>query len=131
MNFFQTAFEYYRNAKHILKETPIELGAFYKSRKNVQKGAGLCYLAIDNAIKGFLIESGVDEKNLPETWDGLKSQLFKYFRRNGKFRKELEIAYRIVHLSLYYHGETRVTLVKEGFEKAKQIIETLTKSKIQ
>lgn len=128
--YFLTATEYYRNARHILRETPIELGTFYKSRKNVQKAAGICYLALDNAIKGFLVEKGVDEKKLPETWNGLKFQLFKYLPRNGKFRKELEVAYRLVHISLYYRGETRVIWVKDGFEKAKLIIKTLSGNKL-
>ncbi|MEW6684740.1 MAG: DUF5618 family protein [Candidatus Edwardsbacteria bacterium] len=128
--YFHTAVEYYRNARHILKETPIELGAFYQSRKNVQKAAGLCFLALDNAVKGYLVKKGLDEKNLPETWDGLKFTLLKHFSHNGRFRKELEIAYRLVHLSLYYRGETRVILVKEGFDKAKTIIENLSKAKV-
>lgn len=127
--YFNKAKEYHKNAKEILKDIPIEYD-FYTSQKKVQKSAGVCFLALDYAIKGYLIKKGLDEKKvLSYTWDGLKFLIIKHFPSNGKFRKDLEIAYRIVHIDCYYHGRTYVKTVKEGYEKTKLAIEKLSQGK--
>lgn len=130
-NYFKKAIDYYKNAKEIIKNIPIEYG-FYKNQKTVQKSAGICYLALDNAVKGFLINKGMDKKKvLSSTWDGLKSMLLKCYPSNGKFRENLETAYSVVHISIYYHGETKVDFVKIGYQAVKYVIEKLAGIKIQ
>jgi hypothetical protein len=125
--YFKEAREYYKNANEILKDIPVEFGKYYKSKKSVQKAAAVCYLALDSAIKGFLVKKGVDKKKLPERWDGLKFLLFQKHISDGKFRNELEDAYRMVHINIYYKGITRVAWVKEGFDNIKKVIERLSK----
>lgn len=124
--YFSKAKEYYKNAKKVLEDIPVEYD-FYKNQKKVQKSAGICFLAMDFAIKGYLIKRGLDEKKvLSYTWDGLKFLLIKHSPMDGKFRKNLEIAYRIVYMDCYYRGVTYVKTVKEGYEKTKLVIEKLT-----
>lgn len=125
--YFKRANEYYKNAKEILKDIPIEYDKFYVNQKKVQKSAGICHLSLSYAIKGYLIKKGIDEKKVnSSTWDGLKFQLLKYYPADGKFRKELEIAYYNVHINTYYSGNINVGFVKEGYNSVKYVIEKLS-----
>ena len=56
--------------------------------------------------------------------------LKKYSVHNGKLITIFDDLYHIVHLDCYYGGIDVVDVIKEGFQKAHKLIETLTGEKI-
>lgn len=120
------AIRYLENAREILKKAPIEDNTF-TDIKPVQEACGTAYLAILKAIDEYLINRGVEPKDLPESIDGYREMIRRYVSiRNGKVSREFEKLYKALHIAGYYRGLLEdVDMVKDAFKAAKVFIEKL------
>lgn len=119
---------YYRNAREELRRIPVKDG-FYVDEKHLRRAAGVCWLAVRDAAKGFLLKHGVSGKHLRSA-DAYRHLLLKYAKVDGKLIKSYESASELVHVAVYYEGLADVDAVKLGFERARFVIEKLTASKV-
>jgi hypothetical protein len=127
--YFNKAVEYYKNAKTELKQIPIE-GKIYKDEKAVRRAAGLCYCGILEAIKGFLTKKGIDVQKKLKSADAYRFLLSQHKEIDGKLLSCFEEAVKIVHVYACYWGGRDTEVVKTGFERAKFVIEKLTRVKL-
>lgn len=123
--YFEEAHRFYENAKEILSKTEIEYDR-YKDAKSVQEASGIAYLAMLKAIDGFLMENGVSPDKLPTSATEYQKALKKIPARDGKVLAAFNTAYENLHIFGYYRRGLGVKLIKEGFEKAKIVIEKLS-----
>jgi len=126
---YAEAHRYYKNAKDTLRRSPIK-GNAYQDMKYVQEACGTAYLAVLNALNGYLVERGMDPKKLPDSIEEYHAAFKKYLVHNGKVKGALSNVYEILHVFGYYKGFSTVDVVKIGFEKAKFLIEHLTRQKL-
>lgn len=126
--YYKEAYRYYKNAKERLKDAPIAYDR-YQDLKPVREACGTCYLAMLLALDGYFLERGVNADKLPTSTDGYQELLKKFAVHNGKIKNAYFIVYENLHILGYYRGAGGVKVVKEGFEKAKLIIDTLGKHK--
>ncbi|MBI4824002.1 MAG: DUF5618 family protein [Nitrospirae bacterium] len=122
------AMRYLNNARGILKSANIEDNA-YTDVKYVQEACGTAYLAILKAIDEYLINRGVDQKDLPQSVEGYRGMIKKYLTvRNGKLAKEFEKLYKELHIAGYYRGLLEdVDMIKAALKSARVFIEKIEK----
>lgn len=125
---FEKAVRYYHNAKEELRAIPLNDG-FYTDEKALRKAAGMCWLAVVEAAKGFLIRKGVPANKLRSA-DAYRHLLSQYKEIDGKFFQHYESAQQAVHIFIYYWGARQVSLAKTGFADAKFVIEKLTGNRL-
>ena len=118
---YNEAMRYVENAKLQLKQAGKEDKYFY-DEKYVKTACGTAYSGILVALDKLF-----DIKNMPKR-RGRKS--IEYYQNNlgqidNKLLKNLNTAYRILHLEGYYEGETKIKVIEEGFDSAITIIEAL------
>ena len=120
------ALRYLDNAKKGLKSIPVEDNT-YTNIKPVREAFGTAYLAILEAINGYLINKGLTKKELPKSVDEYRKALQKYLAvHDGKLLREFEKLYDALHIAGYYRGliyDTRA--VKYYFEAAKEFIDKI------
>ncbi|MBI2889896.1 MAG: DUF5618 family protein [Nitrospirae bacterium] len=128
---FAEAVRYYRNARELLGRCKVEDNR-YEYMKPVRESFGTAWLAFDHAAKVALIQSGVDPKKMPRTWDALLAEVRKRLdAHNGKLVRLLSDAYQVVHIAGYYHGEFRFApLAKDGLQVVRQGIGKLSGRRI-
>jgi hypothetical protein len=127
--YFNKAVEYYKNARVKLRGLSVEYN-HYKDAKMLQESAGLCWLAVLSSLQGFFVSSGILPKNMPKSADGYGALLSKFKHKDGKLMKAFWLTYYDIHQHVYYEGNTHVLIVKEGFQRAKFVIEKLTRIKL-
>ena len=120
------AIRYLENAKEILKKVPVEDNT-YTDIKPVQEACGTAYLAMLKAIDEYLINLGVDPKELPQSVEGYREMIRKYLSvHDGKLTREFEKLYKALHIAGYYRGLLEdVNMVKDAFKAAKAFIEKI------
>jgi hypothetical protein len=120
------AIRYFENAKELLNKSPIENNR-YTDIKYVQEACGTAYLAILKAIDEYLIEHGVNPKELPHSVDGYREKIKKYLSiHNGKLNKEFEKLYEELHIAGYYRGNLSNTdAIKAILKSAKAFIDKI------
>lgn len=123
----EEAYRYLENAKQTISKSPIEYG-LYTDSKYIREAAGIAYLSALKAIDTYLLFKGVDEKKLPKSIDGYWDLIQKKTPVNGKLKAALTLAYQNLHIFAYYRGSKSTTLLKEGFENCKKIIQMLEKA---
>jgi hypothetical protein len=129
--YFQDAIRYFHNAKEKLQKAKVDYyKKIYTDTKPVVEACGLGYRAVLKALDGYLILRGIEESKLPESYYGYLDILKKYLVHNGKVKTNLDIVYRHLHIYGYYRDCVTVSIVKEGFESAKFIIEKLSGNKV-
>ncbi|CUT03608.1 DUF5618 family protein [Candidatus Chrysopegis kryptomonas] len=118
-HYIREARRYLANAKNVLKNSRVEDG-FYRDVKYVKMACGIAYSAVLLAVDGYLLKKGREIKK-----KGRKS-VEDYRRELGKLNKKMldyfNAAYNILHLSGYYDGTNRVSVVSDGLEVAEEII---------
>lgn len=120
------AVRYFENAKELLKKSPIEDDT-YTDIKYVQEACSTAYLAVLKAIDEYLLNKGVNEKDLPQSVDGYRDAIRKYLAPyNGKLTREFEKLYKALHIAGYYRGLLDdANALKDYFKVAKTVIEKL------
>jgi len=120
------ALRYLENAKKGLKSIPVEDNT-YADIKPVREAFGTAYLAILEAINGYLTGKGITKKELPKSVEEYRKVLRKHLAvHDGKLLREFEKLYDAMHIAGYYRGliyDTRP--VKDYFEAAKGFIEKI------
>ncbi len=117
---------YFKNAKDILKETPIEYGIRYGDSKRVSEACAIGYLAVLLAIDAYILKKGKKPEELPADYREYMQWLNK-IPHNGKLKAHFNTAYEVLHILGYYRGGKSVNVIKEGFKSAKFIIDTFDK----
>jgi hypothetical protein len=120
------ALRYLQNAKEILRKAPTEDGR-YADAKYVQEACGTAYLAVLKAIDEYLLNKGLNRKELPRSVDAYRKVLQKYLNiHNGKLLREFEGIYDELHIAGYYRGMLHsVEVVKAALNTAKGFIEKI------
>ena len=122
---FQEAKRYFENAKENLSQSPIEYNR-YKDKKYIKEASAMGYLAALSAIDGWLLSTGTSKDKLPTSIEEYEKATRK-IPHNGKLMSALGTVYENLHIFGYYRGGVGVGMIKEGFSKAKLIIDTLSK----
>lgn len=120
--YFEEAVRYYNNAKDILEKIKIVYKT-YDDSKYVSNACGMCYLGVLKALDGYLILRGMEESELPQSYQGYIYALKRYLAHNGKIKSALTVVYQNLHILGYYRGGVNVEMIKAGFSCAKFIIE--------
>ena len=115
------AMRYIENAEETLKLAGKE-DKFYVDEKYVKSACEIAYSGTLKALD-FLF----DIRNVQKQ-RGRKS--IEFYRTilatmDKKLLKLLNSAYNVLHLNCYYEGETKINVIKEGFDSAESIIEAL------
>ncbi len=126
--YYQEAKRYLDNAKGHLKEAPIEYNR-YQDAKPVREACGIGYLGVLLALDGYFLEQGISKDKLPDSTEGYEVLLKKCLVHNGKLRQSFYTVYENLHLLGYYRGGLSVDMIKDGFQKARLIIDILSKEK--
>ena len=118
--YYNEAMRYMDNAKECLKNAKKE-GGYYHDPKYVRMACGTAYSGMLVALDGFFMLRGVHKPTAKER------KSIEYYQKNitridGKMLNTLNCAYQILHLSGYYDGITKATVVKDGFDEAGKII---------
>ncbi|MEW6482371.1 MAG: DUF5618 family protein [bacterium] len=122
---FEEAKRYLANAKETLAKTRIEYDR-YQDKKYVKEASAVAYLACLSAIDDYLLSIGTEKKKLPTSIEEYTKSLRK-IPHNGKLISALDTVYENLHILGYYRGGVDVEMIKSGFQKAKFIIDTLSK----
>ena len=122
------ALRYLKNAKEILKTTPVEDDT-YINVKPVQEACGTAYLAVLKAIDEYLVSKGLSKKELPKSTEAYREAIKEHLSvHNGKLAREFEKLYDLLHIAGYYRGLLWDTdIVKDAFNKARVFIEKIPK----
>jgi len=120
------ALRYLQNAKEILRKAPIEDGR-YADVKYVQEACGAAYLAVLKAIDEYLLNKGLNRKELPKSVDAYRKALQKYLNiHDRKLLREFEGIYDELHIAGYYRALLgHVNVVKDALKAAKEFIEKI------
>jgi len=116
---------YFKNAKNILKEIPVEYERYIDSKK-VSEACAIGYLAALLAIDAYLLKKGKETGDLPTKFSEYMKEIGK-IPHNGKLKACLNTAYENLHILGYYRGGTNVDMIKGGFKAVKVIIDTFDK----
>jgi hypothetical protein len=120
---YSEAMRYMDNAKECLKKAKKEDGVYY-DKKYVKMACGTAYNGVLEALDGYLELKGIEKPK------GRGRKSIEYYQSNitkidKKMLNCLNSAYEILHLWGYYDGITTVSVVKDGFDYAYQIINKL------
>ena len=121
--YYNEAMRYMENAKEYLKNAKKE-GYVYRDAKYVRTACGTAYCGVLIALDCFLILKGIHKQRTRER------KSIEYYQKNlsqldGKMLDNLNITYKILHLSGYYDGIEDAVVVKRGFSFATTLIEKI------
>ena len=121
--YYGEAVRYMDNAKEYLKNAKKE-GNIYRDPKYVRTACGTAYSGVLIALDCFLILRGIHKPT------GKERKSIEYYQKSlskldGKMLDNLDVTYKILHLSGYYDGITDAIVVKRGFNLANTIIEKI------
>jgi uncharacterized protein (UPF0332 family) len=118
-DYITEARRYLANAKNILKNSKVENG-FYRDVKYVKMACGVAYSAVLMAIDGYLLKKGKEiRRRGRKSVDDYRRELSKI---DKKMLEYFNAAYNILHLSGYYDGTNRVSVISDGLKVAQEII---------
>ena len=119
----QSPQRYLANAKETISKSPIEDG-HYSDVKYVTEAAGIAYIAVRNAIFEYATQKGIELKETPKTYQGM-SHLINQLSVRNKLHQKFKDVYDILHTGAYYNAFNRVSVIKEGFKEAENILKML------
>ncbi len=118
-DYITEARRYLANAKNILKNSKVENG-FYRDVKHVRMACGIAYSGVLMAIDGYLLKKGKEiRRRGRKSVDDYRRELSKI---DKKMLEYFNAAYNILHLSGYYDGTNRVSVISDGLKVAQEII---------
>ena len=123
--YYSEAMRYMENAKEYLKDAKKD-GNYYQDKKYVKTACGVAYCGLLEGLEGFLRLKDIKPK-------GKQRKSIEFYQENlaridKKMLNRLINAYQILHLWGYYDGVKSVSILKEGFDEAYKIIETIKPS---
>lgn len=119
----QSPQRYFANAKETLSKSPIEYGQ-YSDPKYVTEAAGIAYIAARNAIINYAKQKGIELKQMPKTYEGM-SHLIDQLPQKHRLHIKFKNVYDILHTGAYYEGFNKVSVIKDGFKEAQDILKML------
>ena len=136
--YYSEAIRYMDNAKECLSKAKRD-GKFYQDQKYVRMACGTAYCGLLVALDGFLTLKGVvpahSSKGGGRTVRKQRKSI-EYYQSNitnidKKMLDYLNNAYKVLHLWGYYDGIESVSIVKDGFDDAYNLIEKIKPQKIK
>ena len=124
--YYSEAMRYMDNAKEYLKNAQKE-GNIYRDPKYVRTACGTAYCGVLIALDCFFILKGV-HKRASKTRKSIEYYQKNLGMQDRKMLDNLNIAYKILHLSGYYDGIEDAIVVKRGFDLANILIEKIKPS---
>jgi hypothetical protein len=120
------ALGYLQNARAILKKAPRQ-GPVYTNVKFVQEACGTAYLAVLKALDEYLLNRGLTQKELPESFEQYQKAIRKHLAiHNGKLFRQFDYLYDTLHLAGYYRGLLhQVEIVREALNATQSFIEKI------
>ncbi len=121
INPYKEAMRYIENAQETLKKAGVD-DRFYIDEKYVHTACGTAYIGMLKALDFLFNYKGVPKRKgrkSIEYYQDILSNLDK------KLLKNLNSAYRLLHLDGYYGGETSIKAIESGFDSAISIIDVL------
>jgi len=121
---YAEAVRYMDNAEETLKRAEKQDYGYYRDEKYVRTACGTAYLGVLIALDAWLLMKGAE-------FTGKKKQksidLYEYTIAglDKKLLTLLKAAYSTLHLAGYYHGNTCISTIKDGFAAAYEIIEKI------
>jgi len=121
---YAEAIRYMNNAKETLKRAGKQDDGYYRDEKYVRSACGIAHLGVLRALDAWLLMKGVE-------FTGKKKQKsIDYYEYtiaglDKKLLSRLKSEYGALHLAGYYHGDTCVGTIKNGFDAAYEIIEKI------
>ena len=121
---YSEAIRYMDNAKDTLKRAGKQDDGYYRDAKYVQTACGTAYLGVLRAVDAWLFIKGAQ---LPGKKKQKSIALYEYTvaKIDKKMLSSLKSAYNALHLAGYYHEETKVGTIGNGFEAAYEIIDKI------
>jgi hypothetical protein len=121
---YAEAVRYMDNAKETLKRAEKQDDGYYRDEKYVKSACGIAHLGVLRAIDAWLIMKGVQ---LPGKKQQKSFALYEYTiaQIDKKMLSVLKSAYGVLHIAGYYHGVTKIDIIKNGFNDAYEIIEKI------
>ena len=124
--YYSEAIRYMDNAREYLKDARKE-GNIYRDPKYVRTACGTAYSGVLIALDCFFIVKGIHKST------GKERKSIEYYQKNlGKVDRKmldnLNITYKILHLSGYYDGIEDAVIIKRGFDFANKIIDKIKPS---
>jgi len=121
--YYSEAMRYMDNAKECLKNAKKEDG-YYFDQKYVRMACGTAYSGVLVALDYFLKLKSI---NKPK---GKERKSIEYYQENlsiqdKKMLNQLNTVYEILHVSGYYEGIKKASVIKIGFDEAYKIIERI------
>jgi len=121
--YYGEAMRYMDNAKECLKNARKEDG-YYFDQKYVRMACGTAYSGVLVSLDYFLKLKGIDKPK------GKERKSIEYYQENlsiqdKKMLNQLNTVYEILHVSGYYEGIKKASVIKIGFDEAYKIIERI------
>ncbi|MEO0139086.1 MAG: DUF5618 family protein [candidate division WOR-3 bacterium] len=126
----ELAKRYLKNAKEVLKKSPIDKGAgVYEDLKYVSEASGTAYLSALEALKAlFLWEGLITAKEIKNKLKKIDMYAY-YLSKTAKIGKDRDVllklfdsVYVILHLGGYYRELQNKKAIDAGFESVEKII---------
>ena len=122
--YYSEATRYMENAKACLSKAKKE-DNYYNDQKYVRMACGTAYSGLLIALDCFFILKGIHQPNSKKTRKSIEYYQSNITKIDRKMLNNLNVAYKILHLSGYYDGIESVSVVKDGFDEAYKIIERI------
>ena len=121
MKYYAEALRYMENARETLKKAG-KYGNEYQDDKYVKTACGIAYNGVLKALDGYF---KLKDFPLPKNHKSIE-----YYRDyigdvDRKLLSEVNTAYGILHILVYYEGIKNVKIIRNGFESAFKIIEKI------
>ena len=120
-SYHSEAMRYMANATESLKKAG-KKDKHYIDDKYVKTACGIAYLGVLKALDGYLLLKGVANPKKRKSIEHYNVNISKLDR---KLMQDVDDVYKIIHLSGYYDGLTKVPIIKDGFDTAYQIIKRI------
>ena len=125
--YYGEAMRYMDNAKEYLKNAQKD-GNIYRDRKYVRTACGTAYSGVLIALDGYCILKDIHTSKSKKERKSIEYYQKNLGKQDRKMLDNLNIAYKILHLSGYYDGIEDAIVVKRGFDLANTLIEKIKPS---
>ncbi|MDR2692943.1 MAG: DUF5618 family protein [Chitinispirillales bacterium] len=115
---------YMDNAEETLKRAGKQDDGYYIDEKYVKSACGIAHLGGLRALDAWLFMKGI-EFSSKKKQKSIEFYEYTIARIDKKLLSFLKSAYGTLHLAGYYHGETCIDTIRNGFKAAYLIIDKI------